>query len=77
MKYSFNIPEMKMVKNSVKELIASILVDAPKRPTADVILKHPWVTSGGSNEPLKININRMKAFTTFGRVDGCLLSSRK
>lgn len=68
MKYTFNIPEMKLVNNSVKELIASILVDPGKRPTADIILKHPWVTSGASNEPLKININRMKAFTTFGKL---------
>lgn len=65
---------MKLVNNSVKELIASILVDPGKRPTADIILKHPWVTSGASNEPLKININRMKAFTTFGKVQSNLFS---
>ena len=40
---------MKSVSASVKDLIASILVDASKRPIADVILKHPWVTTGASN----------------------------
>lgn len=40
---------MKSVNNSVKELVASILVDASKRPTADIILRHPWVTNGASN----------------------------
>jgi hypothetical protein len=59
---------MKNISTSVKDLISSILVEPPKRPIAEVILKHPWVTNGASNEPLKINITRMKAFTNFGKV---------
>ena len=74
MKYTFNIPEMKGVSSSLKDLIASILVEPAKRPIAEVILKHPWVTTGASNEPLKLNIMRMKAFSAFGKVFFYLLS---
>lgn len=68
MKYTFNIPEMKGVSVGLKDLISNILVESSKRPTAEIILKHPWVTSGASNEPLKLNLIRMKAFVGFIKV---------
>lgn len=34
MKYTFNIPEMKTISLGVKDLIANVLVDPTKRPTA-------------------------------------------
>jgi serine/threonine protein kinase len=43
MKYTFDIPEMKGVSKSLKDLISSILVTPEKRPTASQILQHPWM----------------------------------
>ena len=63
MKYTFNIPEMKNISVALKDLIASVLVEPPKRPTAEQILNHPWILKGASTEVLKINFSRMKAFT--------------
>jgi calcium-dependent protein kinase len=62
------VPEMKNISPQLKDLIARILVDPPKRPTASQILDHPWLNSKTSTEPLKLNFHIMRNFCTYSKL---------
>ena len=59
---------MKNVSAQLKDLIAKILVDPPKRPTAQEILNHPWLNTKSSTEPLKLNFGLLKNFCSYSRL---------
>jgi calcium-dependent protein kinase len=61
------VPEMKNVSIQLKDLIAKILVEPHKRPTAAQILEHPWLNTKTSTEPLKLNYSTMKRFCTYSK----------
>jgi calcium-dependent protein kinase len=62
------VPEMKNISSQLKDLIAKILVEPHKRPTAAQILEHPWLNTKSSMEPLKLNFHSMKNFCNYSKL---------
>lgn len=70
--YTFDIPEMKFVSDSAKDLISKMVCSPEKRFKATEVLQHKWVKD--TNKPnkgincviileLKLNFNSLKNFT--------------
>ena len=59
---------MKNISAQLKDLIAKILVEPDKRPTASQILEHPWLKWKSSVEPLKINYGSLKTFCSYSKI---------
>ena len=78
MDYSFESEIFEDTTKELKELISSILVDASKRPSASQLLNHPWMQASKlPQQPLKLNFNGMKSFSSYNKVHPRSLSSKR
>lgn len=64
---------MQQVSKSAKDLITKILLPEAKRYGSNDIFNHPWMLKEGNKVPLKINFNKLVAFSKFSKVISCLL----
>lgn len=68
-KYTFDIPEFKLISNKGKELIKSIFSEETKRPSASNILKSKWLI-GNQNESNNESLNiKWENISKYGNIN--------
>ncbi|CAD8100790.1 unnamed protein product [Paramecium sonneborni] len=61
--YTFEIPELKQVSDSAKDLISHMITTPDKRYKASQVIQHKWMKDGSKNtKQLKLNFGQLKNF---------------
>ncbi|CAK88776.1 unnamed protein product (macronuclear) [Paramecium tetraurelia] len=61
--YTFEIPELKSVSESAKDLISHMITTPEKRYKASQVIQHKWMKDGSKNtKQLKLNFGQLKNF---------------
>jgi hypothetical protein len=59
---------MKTVSKGAKDLLQKILLPESKRISVVDIFNDPWIQKESNKGPLKINFNKLVAFSKFSKV---------